>query len=111
MKLREFLYYKKKIFQYYWNAYEGYLLVILAAFIVFSIAFFNIERGPWYLGCADRHGNEMLLKTNKKPRTQGSLVFLEDDVFVTPEPGMTCRIVSVKKIDEENSAKTLDNPI
>lgn len=66
------------------------------------------DEGPWYLGCADRNGKELMLQTDKKPRVQGSLIFLEDDIFVTPEAGMTCRIVSVKQVEAE---KALDNPI
>ena len=66
---------------------------------------FPNSTGPWYLGCADRNGKEYLLKTDKKPRVSGSIVYIGDDIFVVPEPGMTCRVASVKKIEEENANK------
>lgn len=64
--------------------------------------------GPWYLGCADRTGKELLLETDKKPRIEGGLIFLEDDMFVTPLPGMTCRVVSVEDI-ESTTPKVVDD--
>lgn len=97
------------------NTSDWKKLKIAGVLLVGAIIYVGYTRyrdaGPWYLGCADRHGNEVTLKTDKKPRVQGSLVFLEDDIFVAPEDGMTCRIVSVKQVDEENLAKALDNPI
>lgn len=53
----------------------------------------------WYLGCSDRNGEELLLKTEKRPRiSDGGIVFLEDQVFVTPTPGSTCRIISENEL-------------
>lgn len=90
------------------------LIVAIVFFTVASayvIKYRSNGNGPWYLGCADRNGRELLLKTNKKPRIEGSLVYLEDDIFVYPETGMTCRIVRVKQVEEENSKKVLDKAI
>lgn len=97
------------------NTSEWKCLKLASVFLVGMLIYVGYFRtrndGPWYLGCADRHGNELTLKTDKKPRVEGSLVFLEDDIFVTPEAGMTCRIVTVRQIEEENALKGLDNPI
>lgn len=71
-------------------------LIVLIGIVVLS---WVRHRGPWYLGCAHRNGAELLLKTDRKPRIEGSLIFLEDDMFVTPEAGMTCRIVRVNTIE------------
>ncbi len=85
------------------------IAIIALALILIYVTYSHFhEEGPWYLGCADHNGKELLLKTDKKPRVQGSLIFLEDDIFVTPDAGMTCRIVSVKQAELE---KTVDNPI
>ena len=85
---------------------------ILAAGLIY-VGYTRIrDAGPWYLGCATGKGKELLLQTDKKPRVEGSLVFLEDDIFVTPEPGMTCRILTVRKAEAELEAReALDNPI
>lgn len=94
-----------------WGAFK-----VTCVFLLMCIFYVGIVRlrdvGPWYLGCANSDGKELLLKTDKKPRVQGSLVFLEDDIFVTPEPGMTCRILTVRKAEKEQELrKGLDNPI
>lgn len=84
-------------------------LPIVIGFVVIGLMMyfkdFPNRIGPWYLGCADRNGKEYLLKTDKKPRVSGSIVYIGDDIFVVPEPGMTCRVASVKKIEEENANK------
>ena len=85
---------------------------ILAAGLIY-VGYTRIrDAGPWYLGCSSLHGKkEVLLQTDKKPRVEGSIVFLGDDMFVTPEQGMTCRILTVRKAEEEQAArKALDNP-
>lgn len=84
--------------------------------IVLSVFVYTLVRedssGPWYLGCADRTGRELLLQTDKKPRAEGGLVFLDDDLFVTPEPGMTCRVVSIEQVEQEKTnAEAVDNVI
>lgn len=72
--------------------------VILAAGLIYVAYTRFRDDGPWYLGCSSMHGKkEVLLQTDKKPRVEGSIVFLGEDMFVTPEPGMTCRIVTVRK--------------
>ena len=86
---------------------------ILAAGLIY-VGYTRIrDEGPWYLGCSSLHGKkEVLLQTDKKPRVEGSIVFLGDDMFVTPEPGMTCRILTVRKAEAELEAREgLDNPI
>lgn len=94
-----------------WKEYIGIYECILLAIIVFLMYFVFKDQGPYYLGCADRHGSELVLQTDKKPRVDGSIVYIGDDVFVVPEPGMTCRIVTVKKLNEEKASKKVDNPI
>jgi hypothetical protein len=73
-----------------------------------TAAWFRKDVGPWYLGCIHRDGEELLLKTEHKPRVEGSLVYIGDDAFVTPEPGMSCRIVRAEEIDKMREG--LDNP-
>lgn len=78
---------------------------------VLGMVWFGRNDSPYYLGCADRHGKELLLTTDKKPKIQYGLIFLEDDVFTVPEPGMTCRIISVHELEAQKAKKALDNPI
>lgn len=90
--------------------------IVLVVCIVLSVFAYTLVReesgGPWYLGCADRTGRELLLQTDKKPRAEGGLVFLDDDLFVTPEPGMTCRVVSIEQVEQEKAnAKAIDKVI
>lgn len=90
---------------------SGLILAIL--FISIAVSALIIARpsergGPWYLGCIHRDGEELLLKTEHKPRVEGSLVYIGDDAFVTPEPGMSCRIVRAEEIDKMREG--LDNP-
>lgn len=91
-------------------------VTLAVAGIVLSVFVYTLVReesgGPWYLGCADRTGRELLLQTDKKPRAEGGLVFLDDDMFVTPEPGMTCRVVSIEQVEQEKAnAKAIDKVI
>lgn len=91
-----------------------FLGMLVAMGIVLAVFVYTLVRedssGPWYLGCADRTGRELLLQTDKKPLIDGGLIFLEDDMFVTPEPGMTCRVVSVKTVEVEGLNKVVDTP-
>ena len=56
------------------------------------------QSGPWYLGCSDGE-REYLMQVESRPRVDGGVVFIGSDVFVVPEPGMTCRMVRVSEVD------------
>ena len=81
----------------------GVVIVILVGTIVTAVQ--KDKRGPWYLGCSD--GNkEYMMKVEHKPRVVGSIIYIDKDMFVTPVPGMTCRIVKVSDVE-----KVVDNGI
>lgn len=84
--------------------------LFLTIFIPMAILWFRDE-GPYYLGCADRHGKELLLTTKKEPTIQYGLIFLEDKMFTVPEPGMTCRVLNDSEFQEAKAQTVVDKPI
>lgn len=110
-KIKEDYFYNRDNNTVVWRRLKWSLLLLVIG-VTYAVYVRLNDTGPWYLGCATSNGKELLLKTDKKPRVKGGLVFLGDDIFVTPEPGMTCRIVTVRKAEEEQeSRKPLDNEI
>lgn len=88
------------------------IAVVLFIFCMLPLAsmWFRYE-GPYYLGCADRHGKELLLTTKKEPSIEYGLIFLEDKIFTVPEPGMTCRVLNDSEFQEAKAKSAVDNPI
>lgn len=83
-----------------------YLFWVFAAFIlIIGSAVFKdnhvAQNGPWYLGCADASGQEYLITTKEKPIVKDGFIFIGDDVFLTPMPMMTCRVIRVEDFDKE----------
>lgn len=89
------------------------LILLLLCFAVFVGWYFSGNRGekPYYLACANRHGEELLLRTEKKPEIKYGLVFLDKELFTVPEQGMTCRVISVEEAEQEKRNKPVDNVI
>lgn len=88
------------------------LIVFLAVMVVgVTNSIMEWSKQPYYLACANRHGEELLLKTDKKPKIKYGLVFLDKELFTVPEPGMTCRVISVEEAEQEKRNKPVDNVI
>ena len=89
------------------------VLIVFAAVMVVGVTSSIMEsrKQPYYLACANRHGEELLLRTEKKPEIKYGLVFLDKELFTVPEQGMTCRVISVEEAEQEKRNKPVDNVI
>ena len=68
-------------------------------------------RGPWYLGCADSSGQEYLIKVDERPYIENGFIVIGNDTFITPQQGMTCKIIPVKDVDLGPEVKKTSNSV
>lgn len=73
------------------------VIVAIAGIVV--VAYREDKVGPWYLGCSDGK-EEYLMKVDQRPIIDGSFIRIGNDTFVTPMPGMTCKVVPVSEVEK-----------
>jgi hypothetical protein len=88
-----------------------YVMVLLVMLASFMLTQCYLERGPWYLGCADASGQEYLIKVEQKPYIRDGFIVIGNDTFITPMQGMTCKIITEKSVQDKVKVTPTSNPV
>lgn len=88
------------------------LFCLLGAGWLLNYAYVNtFGAGEWYLGCADSTGQEYLIKVDSKPYIRDGFIVIGGDTFITPQSGMTCKIISAKELEGKVKVTPTSNPV
>ena len=88
-----------------------YAIIVIAALVGFVLTNKFLNRGEWYLGCADAVGQEYLIKVDSKPEIREGFIVIDDDTFITPQAGMTCKIIPVSEVEAKAKVTLTSNPV